>query len=142
MKKNDKVHTTNYYNTFIEIAEDSPTGKAVIPVSKNDKKTIAQMQYELIAKNPYQFTSDDVLFQVYADKNELTKKEYAEARAVFFSKGQACMRASPLPKKQGFGIHANEAGKIALVGAGTQEYERLLADKAIKKVKAMRSTKK
>lgn len=142
MKKNDKVHTTNYYNTFIEIAEDSPTGKAVIPVSKNDKKTIAQMQYELIAKHPYRFTSDDVLFQVYADKNELTKKEYAEARAAFFSKGQACMRASPLTKKQGFGIHANEAGKIALVSAGTAEYERFIADKEVKKVKAMRSTKK
>lgn len=142
MKTNDKVHTTNYYNTFIEIAEDSPNGKAVIPVSKNDKKTIAQMQYELIAKNPYRFTSDDVLFQVYADKNELTKKEYTEARAVFFSKGQACMRASPLTKKQGFGIHVNDAGKIALVGAGTAEYEQFLADLKIKKVKAMRSSKK
>ena len=142
MKTNDKVHTTNYYNTFIEIAEDCPVGKAVIPVSRNDKKTIAQMQYELIAKLPYRFTSDDVLFQVYADKNELTKKEYAEARAAFFSKGQACMRASPLTKKQGFGIHANETGKIALVSAGTAEYEWFIADKEVKKVKAMRSTKK
>lgn len=142
MKTNDKVHTTNYYNTFIEIAEDCPVGKAVIPVSRNDKKTIAQMQYELIAKHPYRFTSDDVLFQVYADKNELTKKEYAEARAAFFSKGQACMRASPLTKKQGFGIHANPEGKMALVDVGTKEYDRFVNDAGIKKVKAMRSSRK
>ncbi|MFT4062980.1 MAG: DUF6157 family protein [Edaphocola sp.] len=29
------------------------------PSSKGDKKTIAEMQYELLANNPYKFTSDD-----------------------------------------------------------------------------------
>lgn len=41
-----KTHTTNYTNTLIEIAEDSPVSKVVIPVVKNEKKTIANYQSE------------------------------------------------------------------------------------------------
>lgn len=101
--KTDKTtpHTTNYYNTFIEVAPDYELGTFQYPVAKSDKKTVALLQYEMLAKNPYQFTSDDVLFQVYAD--------------------------------------ANTEGKIALIGLGTKEYDALLANKMVNKVKAMRS---
>lgn len=34
-----KTHTTNYTNTLIEIAEDSPVLASVITVVKNDKKS-------------------------------------------------------------------------------------------------------
>jgi hypothetical protein len=142
MKENSKVHTTNYYDTFIEAAPDYEPGTFQVPITKNDKKTVAVLQYEMLAKNPYQFTSDDVLFQLRADKNDFTKAEYKDARAAFFSKGQACLRASPLTKKYGFGIHANAEGKIALAGMGTKEYDRFMNDDNIKKVKAMRSSKK
>lgn len=85
------THTTNYQDTFIEVAADTKAATGTKPPSKN-KKTVAEMQYELIAKNPYQYTSDDILFQVFADRNDLTKNEYKEAREKFFSKGQACLR--------------------------------------------------
>ncbi|WP_276380735.1 DUF6157 family protein [Flavobacterium sp. H4147] len=133
-----KVHTTNYFDTFIEVAEDTKVDHGIIPPSK-DKKTIAEMQYELIAKNPYQFTSDDILFQVFADRNDLTKNEYEKAREQFFSKGQACFRASPLTKTYGFGIHNNHNGKIALFGMETDEYQKFIKDPKVKKVKAMKS---
>ena len=99
-----KLHTTNYFDTFIEIADDSAADCGTVPPSK-EKKTVAEMQYELIAKNPYKYTSDDVLFMVYAERNDLKKAEYKQAREQFFSKGQACFRASPLTKKYGFGVH-------------------------------------
>ena len=73
-------HTTNYYNTFIGIADDSVTAKGEIPPLKGDKKTVATLQFEIIHKNPYQFTSDEVLFQVFAERNELTDGEMDEAR--------------------------------------------------------------
>ena len=38
-----KTHTTNYTNTLIEIAEDSPVLASVIPVVKNDKKNDCQL---------------------------------------------------------------------------------------------------
>ncbi|WP_114791223.1 DUF6157 family protein [Niabella yanshanensis] len=137
-----KQHTTNYSNTLIEIAEDSPVEIAEIPASKGDTKTVARLQYELLAKHPYQYTSDDVLFEVYAQRNDITQAEYKAARDVFFSKGQPCMRASPLTKRYGFGVHADQNGKIALFGAETGDYRRLLKDDNIKKVKAMRTSKK
>ena len=97
------------------------------------------MQYELIAQNPYKWTSDDLLFQVFADRNGLTEAAYKHSREQFFSKGQACLRASPLTKTYGFGIHSNNIGKIAIVGMETPEYQNYIADTKTKKVKAMKT---
>ena len=135
-----KVHTTNYFDTFIEVAEDTKADCGIKP-PKKDKKTVAEMQYELIAENPYKYTSDDILFLVFADRNELTKAEYQQGREDFFSKGQPCFRASPLTKTYGFGIHSDSSGKVALFGMETDEYLKLLADKKIKKIKAMKLSK-
>ena len=136
-----KVYTTTYFDTFIEVAEDTKATSGTKPSSKGDKKTVAEMQYDLIAKSPYKYTSDDVLFQVFADRNDLTKAEYAEARQQFFSKGQPCLRTSPLTKTYGFGVHNDNNGKVALYGMETKEYQKFLADTKIKKVKAMKSGK-
>ncbi len=138
----DKTHTTNYFDTFIEVADDCTVSEAKIPEIKNEKKTVAAMQFEMISKKPYKYTSDDVLFQVYADRNDLTKSAYEAARKQFFSKGQACFRASPLTKQYGFGVHADKKGKIALYGIETEAYQKLIHDPNIKKVKAMRTSKK
>lgn len=135
-----KTHTTNYFDTFIEVAEDTKVTSGTKPPAK-EKKTVAEMQFELIAQNPYKYTSDDVLFQVFADRNDLTKAEYKEAREQFFSKGQPCFRASPLTKTYGFGLHNDDQGKIALYGMETDEYQKMLADTRLQKVKAMKSSR-
>lgn len=135
------MHTTNYINTFIEIADDSPTQKAEIPPLKGEKKSIANYQFEIIYDHPYQYTSDDVLFAVFAERSGFAKNELDEQRAAFFSKGQPCFRASPLTKRYGWGVHNNAEGKIALFPAGSAEYEQFLSDNLITKTKAMRSKK-
>lgn len=140
--KTEKIHTTNYYNTFIEVAEDTKVSCGTKPPFKTEKKTIAEMQYELLVNNPYKFTSDDIFFQVFAERNDLTKAEYEKARQKFFSKGQPCFRSSPLTKKYGFGVHADKDGKVAIYGMETDEYKKFLNDPTIKKVKAMRTIKK
>ncbi|EMY59950.1 hypothetical protein LEP1GSC203_0788 [Leptospira terpstrae serovar Hualin str. LT 11-33 = ATCC 700639] len=38
------------------------------------------MQFDMISKNPYKYTYDDVFFQVFADREDLMKSEYLEAR--------------------------------------------------------------
>lgn len=134
-----KEHTTNYFDTFIEISEDCPIAQAEVPPLKNDAKSVANLQFEMINKNPYKFTSDDVLFQVFAERKELLEEEMLEARKEFFSKGQACFRASPLTKRYAWGLHSNSEGKIALIAAGTDEYEKLINDPNLKKYKAMKS---
>ena len=135
-----KIYTTNYFDTFIEVADDTKATCGMRPPSK-DKKTVAEMQYELISKNPYKYTSDDIFFQIFADKNNLIQTEYKQARELFFSKGQPCFRASPLTKTYGFGIHSNSNGKIALYGMETDEYHSFLIDNKTKKIKAIKSNK-
>ena len=136
------LHTTNYFDTFIEVAEDTKANAGTIPPSKGDTKTIAQMQYELISRHPYKYSSDDLLFDVFAERNDLSKSELKKGREDFFSKGQACLRASPLTKTYGFGVHHDSNGKVAIYGVETKEYEKFVQDKNLKKVKGMRSSKK
>ena len=136
-----KIHTTNYTDTFIQIADDCPATEAEIPPIKNDRKSIATIQFDIVNKNPYKYTSDDVLFEVHAKRTNLKKVELKKAREDFFSKGQPCFRTSPLTKRYGWGVHHNHEGKIALYGCETSEYKKFLKDKKIKIVKAMKSSK-
>ncbi|MCF3112229.1 DUF6157 family protein [Niabella sp. CC-SYL272] len=133
-------HTTNYTNAFIQVADDCPAGSGEVPPVKG-QPTAANIQFEMIRKNPYRFTSDDVIFEVYARKNDLTKAGYQAARTAFFSKGQPCLRASPLTKRYGWGVHSNAEGKIAIYGVETKEYAQFLKDKSLKLVKAMRASR-
>lgn len=133
-----KTHSTNYFNTLIEVAEDTKADCGTKPPSKA-RKTAAEMQYEMVAAHPYKYSSDDVFFQVFAERNDLTSAEWPQAREEFFSKGQPCFRASPLTKTYGFGVHSNNEGKVAIFGVETEEYQQRIADTNIKKVKAMKS---
>jgi Family of unknown function (DUF6157) len=136
-----KIHTTNYQNTLILMADDCPTAIAQVPPIKGETKTVANLQYDMLSKNPYRFDSDEVLFQVFALKNDLSESELEAARTQFFSKGQPCFRASPLTKRYGWGIHNDENGKIALVASESKEYQQHIDNQSIKCVKAMKSSK-
>lgn len=136
-----KLHTTNYKNTFIETSEDIPVSKAEIPPVKRNR-TLADIQFVMITEHPYKFTSDDVMFECYAQKNDISLKDRADARRDFFSKGQACFRSSALAKRYGFGIHHNSEGKVAIFPMEGEDYKNLVNDDAVTKVKAMRNKRK
>ncbi len=114
-------HSTNYSNTFIEIAEDSRAQQGEMPPVKGDKRSVANLQFEMLYEHPYQYTSDDVLYGVFAQRKAIPESELEEGRQVYFSKGQPCFRASPLTKSYGWGIHSDADGKIAMYGAETPE---------------------
>lgn len=136
-----KPYTTNYTNTLIEAAEDCPVSRAQIPPEKKEK-TLANLQYEKLIKNPYQYSSDDLTFECYTIKNKISENEKENEREKFFSRGQPCLRCSPLAKKYGFGFHHNSEGKVALVAIESEAYQTLLNDPSIAKTKAMRSKRK
>src|SRR5690606_17859415 len=46
------LHTTNYSNTFIAVADDCPVHAAEVPLPKA-APTVASMQYELLHSAPY-----------------------------------------------------------------------------------------
>lgn len=133
------MHSTNYFNTLIEIAEDSGATSGQVPPVRGNKKSVANLQYEMLHGHPYEFTSDDVLYTVFATRKEIATDSWEEQRDVFFSKGQPCFRASPLTKRYGWGIHSNADGKIALYAVDSEAYQRLVADTSVVKKKAMRS---
>lgn len=133
------MHTTNYLDTLICPADDCPAAEAQIPPIKADKQTIANFHFDLISRHPYEYTSDDVIFMTQALKNEVPRSAWKEERERFFSKGQACLRSSPLTKRYGWAIHNNSEGKVNLIAPGSPEYQHLFSDSAIKKTKGMRS---
>ncbi len=133
--------STNYYNTLIEVAEDSKYETGELPPIKVGKVSVANLQFDMVYENPYKYTSDDVLYTVFAVRKEIPPGELQEQRDVFFSKGQPCFRASPLTKSYGWGLHSNAEGKVALYAVESEEYDKLVNDDAIKKTKAMRTKK-
>lgn len=137
-----RTHTTNYKDTFIQVADDCPVAMGEVPPDKGPVRTMASLQFDMLIGHPYRYTSDDVLFQCYAQKHSVSASEYQEAREMFFSKGQPCFRASPLTKRYGWGVHADEEGKIAIYAQDSTEYRKLASNKQIQQLKAMRGSKK
>lgn len=131
-----------YYNTFIAIAEDSRTSVSKIPVPRGAKPTVAMLQYEMLAESPFVHTQEDVLFEVWLarqDREGLAADEVEALREEYFSKGRACLRTSPLAKTHGFGFIFDEDGRVALVPAESDDYQRHLLDETLDHTRAMRS---
>jgi hypothetical protein len=137
------IHTTNCFDTFIRVADDCPARSGEEPPPRAGRPTVAGLQYAMIVKAPYKFTSDDVIFATSAAGRELaakaTKSEKNAARAAFFSRGQACMRASGLGKRFGWGVHADSKGRIAIYAVDSIRYRALSDDSELTQTRAMRS---
>ena len=89
-----KIHTTNYVDTFIAIADDCAAMAGTVPPSRTEP-SVAELTHAVIAANPYRYTSDDVIFTVWAGRG-LVPQDRPAARAQFFAKGQPCLRSSDL----------------------------------------------
>ncbi|MBR0684957.1 hypothetical protein JQ594_03460 [Bradyrhizobium manausense] len=137
------IHTTNCFDTFIRVAEDCPARFGEEPPPRAGRPTVAGLQYAMIANAPYRYTSDDVIFATSAHGRELgakvTKSERTAARSAFFSRGQACMRASGLGKRYGWGVHADSEGRIAIYAVDSKRYQALSRDSKLTQTRAMRS---
>lgn len=132
--------TTNYIDTFIAVAPDCPVAVAEPPPA-TARPTVAALQFDLITEHPYELTSDEILFAVHSMRNDIADGDLDTERERFFAKDQACLRASPLGKRYGWGTHHDENGRVALVGIGTTEYDRLLAEPTLTHKAAMRSSR-
>ncbi len=137
-----KSHTTNYFDTFIQVADDCPTDIGIEPGLRGGKKTVAKYQYDLLINAPYMYTSDEVFFKEHAIRNDLVESDYAEEWERYFSKGQPCFRASPLTKRFGWGVHCDENGKVAIYARESEEYTSYIERGDLEHVKAMRSKRK
>ncbi len=136
------MHSTNYFNAFIAVAEDCPAEVGEVPPLRGGKPSVAGIHLQLILDHPYRYTSDELIFGTYADRKEIPDTERAEVREDFFSKGQACFRASAMGKRYGWGLHFDAAGKVAAYPVESAEYQAFVDNKQLEQRKAMRSKRK
>lgn len=133
--------TTNYVDTFIAVAPDCGATAAEVPPTAA-RASVASLQYALLHDHPYELTSDEVLFEVHAIRQGLSGSERDAEHERFFAKPQACLRASPLPKRYGWGIHHDAESRVALVPLGSPEYEALASRDDLAQKAAMRSSRR
>ena len=135
----------SYVDTFILVAPDSEVKRAVVPTARAGKARIAQLEYELLVQAPYRHTEAEVQFAVHLARQEISPAELEAQRPSlqreFFSWSRACFRASPLPKKFGWGIHYDAKGRLAIYAVESDEYRRLANDPSLKRLAAMRSSR-
>ncbi len=133
----------NYYDTLIAVADDSPVDHSVVPTPRAGKPTVAVVQYEMLADNPHTLTQEDVLFESWLARQDLPQDslDKARMRKEFFSKPQACLRSSPLPKKYGWGLLFDHHGRVALLPMEPPDYQRLVTgtNPRVTVLKALRS---
>lgn len=137
----------HYYDTLIAVADDCPVDHAVVPAPRGGKPTVAVLQYDMLAENPGRLAQPDILFRSWLARQEHPDVQPAEEEALrtaFFAKPQACLRASPLPKKYGWGLLFDHEGRVTLCPMESERYVRILdgAEPAITIHKAMRSSRR
>ena len=133
------AHSTNYTNTLIQPSPDCKAMEATIPTKAG---SIAQRQYDLIREAPYGLTSDAILVTVQADRSDIPAEKRAAFREVFFSKGQPCLRCSPLVKTHGWAIHHDSDARVNLIDPQSADFAALMADPTVTKVDGMRNKRK
>lgn len=128
---------TGYVNTFITIAPDCPVREGLRP---GNAASVAGLQHDLLSAQPYALTGEELIFAVHLRHKGIGEDaDLAAVRAALISKPHPCLRASMLPKRFGWGVHYDEAGRIAIYGAETDAYCRFVGRNDVKVIPAMRN---
>ena len=133
-----------YRSTFISVADDSRATTGEVPRPRPSGPTVASAQFTMLSGRPGHWTQADVLFAsspALRGRDDIPPEERARLRDEYFAEPRACLRASPLPKTHGWGVHFDAEGRITLHAVDSPEYERLRADPSLTQVKAMRSSR-
>lgn len=102
----------NPVNQFIEIAPDCLLKAAIVPKDKKENKSIAVIEYALLYGKPYGYSLQELKFSTHVARRQISQAELNACRQKLwdelFAKPYACMRASPLTKKYGWGALRQE----------------------------------
>jgi hypothetical protein len=131
--------------TLIAVADDCPVTCSSTPLPRGSKPTVAVIQHDLLAKQPYRHSQEDVIFESWLRRQPgpppRSAKQRAKLRDELFGKPPPCLRSSPLPKKYGWGLLFDEKGRVALCPMESTEYKRIVEGKTkgVAVLKALRS---
>ncbi|CCG01222.1 DUF6157 family protein [Blastococcus saxobsidens] len=133
-----------YENTFIAVATDCRATTGEVPPERAAGPTVAGTQYAMLAARPGGWTQEEVLLAsspAVRGRTGVDDDELARLREEYFAQPRACLRASPLPKTYGWGLHYDAEGRITLHAVDSPEYARLAGDPALTQLRAMRSSR-
>lgn len=115
------MEDVDYTDTFITVAPDSTAVTGTQPPGD----TVAALTYRMIAEHPYELRSSDVIFGVWAIRQGVPANGRDAAWSDFYAKPRACLRSSDLGKKWGWGIHADQEGRVAVHAIASPDYQQL-----------------
>jgi hypothetical protein len=132
-----------YKNTFIAAADDCRATVGEVPPERVRNPTVASVQYALLAASPGRWTQEDVLLasSPQVRGRDVSEAELSRLREEYFKQPRACLRASPLPKTFGWGLHYDGDGRITMHAVDSPEYARLSSDPSLTQLRAMRSSR-
>ena len=134
----------DYVNTFITVAGDCRATTGQVPPARAGTPTVAALQHAMLTSEPGRWVQADVLFAcspAVRGRTDLPDEERQRLREDFFATPRACLRASPLPKSWGWGLHFDEHGRITLHAVDSPDYTRLSRDPSLTRLRAMRSSR-
>jgi len=132
-----------YVNTFIAVAEDCLAATGEIPPERAGGPTVARTQYAMLAAAPGRWTQEDVLLasSPQVRGHDVSETELSSLGEEYFTHPRACLRASPLPKTFGWGLHYDADGRITLHAVNSPEFAQLSIDPSLTQLRAMRSSR-
>ncbi len=132
-----------YTDTFIAVAEDCRAIAGEDPPGRAGGPTVAVAQYAMLAAAPARWTQEDVLLasSPLVRGRDIDEIELGRLREEYFSQPRACLRASPLPKTFGWGLHFDAEGRVTLHAVDSPQYVQLASDASLTQLRAMRSSR-
>jgi hypothetical protein len=97
------------------------------------------MQYDRLSAAPYAMTSDELIIAVLATRKDIPESDWPAFQAEYFSKGQPCLRMSPLVKSIGWALHHDSESRVAMVDVASARFAALMVDDSIRKIQGMRN---
>ena len=133
-----------YANTFLAVAEDGRATPGEVPSERAGGPTVAAIQCAMLVSAPGRWTQEDVQFASspgVRGRDDLSDEDLEQLRREYFARSRACLRAYPLPKRLGWGLHHDAEGRITLHAVDSEEYTRLSSDPALTQLRAIRSSR-
>ncbi len=132
-----------YNDTFIAVAEDCRSTSGEVAPERAGGPTVAAAQYAMLAAAPARWTPEDVLLasSPLVRGRDIDEIELGRLREEYFSQPRACLRASPLPKTFGWGLHFDADGRITLHAVDSPQYVQLASNASLNQLRAMRSSR-
>ena len=116
----------SYTDTFILVATDCPATYGEIPQSRGGAETMPMIEHDLLTRRPYHFNEKDLIFEKSIRHRGISPEEVRKNREAIwselFQKPHPCLRASPLAKRYGWGVHYDHQGRIAIYAVDSKEY--------------------